>query len=106
MDADPDSRLKNSIARNHDVLPRINYRPVQRMRQSSDQTMSRAPRQFGVCVESDHKAHFRQHGKIANLDRKAVALAGKQLVKVHQLAAFALPSHPYFFAGIVDAMAV
>src|SRR3989442_5827491 len=96
--AHPHTGLKNAIARDHDVLLRINDGLVQRMRQGADQALGAATRQLRVGVKSDDESYFWKDREITCLDRETVIVASQNLVQVHQLAALTFPSHPDFLA--------
>src|SRR5229473_4940914 len=68
--AHPYTGLKNAVARDHDVLLRINDGLVQWMRQGANQALGRAARQLRVGVKSDDESYFWTNGEITCLDRK------------------------------------
>src|SRR5580698_1052829 len=76
------------------------------MRQCSHHAKRRPAWKLSVGVEGDHETDLWKDGEIAHLDRKAVIFAAEQLVQVQQFAALALPSHPSFFARVINAMAM
>ena len=76
------------------------------MRQGSDHALGRSAWQFRVRIESDHEAHFGKHGEVAHLYRETIVLAAQQSVQIEQFTALAFPSHPAFFARIIDAVAM
>ena len=106
MHTHSDSRLKYAISGNHDVLERIDDRLIQRMGDRSHHAVRRAPGQFGIGVERNHEADLGKNREIADLHRKTVVLAAQELIQIEQLAALALPSHPSFFARVVDPVAM
>src|SRR5437667_2815516 len=104
--AHPYTRLKNAVARDHDVLLRINDGLVQRMRQRADKALGGAAWQLRVSVQSDDESYFWKDREITCLDWETVIVAGQNLVQVHQLTALTFPSHPDFLARVINAMTV
>ena len=85
---------------------RIEDRLVQRVRHLADQPQGRVTRHPGVGIERQNVAHTGGHGWHMTLCRAVVGIIGtaQQTVELVQLAAFALPSHPNLFGGVVTAV--
>src|SRR6266478_8215813 len=81
-------------------------RPLQRMRDCSYQLSSAVARQLRVRVESDHIFYSAQLVLVTSNRGKPIISSEQQIIQVQKLAAFALPAHPYFFAGVEAAIAV
>src|ERR1700747_1272198 len=81
-------------------------RSLQRVRDGSHQLPSAVARQLRVRVESDHIFYSAQLALVTRDRGKPIVSSQQQIVQVQKLAAFSLPAHPYFFAGVETAIAV
>ena len=76
------------------------------MGQGSDHPLRRPTRELSIGIESDNEANPRKDPEIAHFHGEPVGLAAQQRIKIQQLTAFALPSHPCSFLRVVNAMAM
>src|SRR5258705_13916703 len=81
-------------------------RALQRVGDGPHQLPSAVARQLRVRVESDHIFYSAQLALVAGNRGKPIISSQQQIIQVQKLAAFALPAHPYFFAGVETAIAV
>src|SRR5262249_1960891 len=93
--AEADSGLNDTMARDDASAPLIEVRPIQGMGQDGDQPPGRVARGVRIRVQRDDEADGGQPGSGA-LDRceTRVARPAQEPVELVQLAALALPAHP------------
>ena len=90
-----DTRLQNAVALDHSAGRCIERRPVQRMRDRSDQLADCATRQSRIGVEGHDVTNTGRWSRCRSFCRQdAGRRAAEHRVELLQLAAFALPPHP------------
>jgi hypothetical protein len=105
--ADRDARLQDSVPPNDAALLGVVDRPVERMREVSDELARGIPGKLRVRVERDHVADRRQDRAVADHLRERVGrLAPQVRVQLLELSALALVAHPETLVGIPDSIAV
>src|SRR6185437_5293517 len=106
MDADSNTRLKDSVAGGDDATAGVDDGAVERVGHGSDHGGSGATRQLRVRVKGDDVLHAGQDGDVAGLDGESVEFSAQIFVEVEKLAALALPAHPDTLARVENTMAV
>ena len=78
------------------------------MRHLADEPERGVARQASIGIERDHILHILRHLRRAATDghEGGIVRSAQQPVELMQLAALALPSHPFAFARIEPAMTV
>ncbi len=100
------ARLQDAVTGDHDVLFRIDNRPVERMSHRSDHAMRGSAWKLGIRIERKHKLNPRKNGQIADLDGEAVVMSAEKPIQIHELPALALPAHPSLLARVVNPVAM
>ena len=72
----------------------------------TDHAPGGATGELGIGIKCDDESDLRQDGEIADFDGKAVVLATKQLIEIHELAALPLPAHPNTLARVIQTVAM
>lgn len=96
-----DAGLQDAVALHHALQGRIEARAVERVRQGGDEGACSIPRKLRVRIQGDDVADTDQGRHITDSahERGRIAQA-EQGIERCQLAALALVSHPYPFAGV------
>src|SRR6516225_9471855 len=76
------------------------------MRDRTHHAGGRAARKLRIGVESQNVPDLRKHVEPSGLDGEGIVLVHQKLVEVKQLAALALPAHPYSLAHVEHAVAM
>ena len=106
LDADADARLENRMAFDDGVGSRVDHSPIQGMSHCSDEPLGRVRGQFRVSIQGNDVSNGREHGYVSGFHGETVGRPEEQVVEVHQLAPFSLPTHPTSFRGVINAMTV
>jgi hypothetical protein len=106
LHADADPRLQDAVAMRDDATLGVDDGAVERMRHGADHRCGGAARQLRVGVEGDDVANVAYFAYATCLDRERVECTFEKLVQVEQLAALALPAHPYALACVEGAQTV
>ena len=106
LDADADARLENRMALDDGVGSRVDHSPIQGMSHCSDEPPGRVRGQFRVSIQGNDVSNGREHGYVSGFHGETVGRPEEQVVEVHQLAPFSLPTHPTSFRGVINAMTV
>src|SRR5689334_8657738 len=98
---DRDTRLHDAEAAHHTPQRRVELRTIEWMRHRAHEQRRRARRQHRIRVERDHVAHLANYVHVADDCRESiVAVPEDELIELRELAALALPSHPYPFLRV------
>ena len=107
LQARTDARLQDAVPGDHALPGRIVDRPVQRVRQGTDELARGVAWQLGVRIQGDDVAHPGETGRGADHQGEARGVAFQQQgVEVRQLAALAFVTHPDPVMGIPAARAM
>ena len=102
------ARLQDGVSADHPLQLVAEARPVQRVRHLADQSRCGVAWQARVGVQRDDVTHTLGQWRHTGIGRDEAGVGGpsQQPVEFVQLAAFALPSHPFVLAGVKDASPV